>query len=317
MVLMSAAARAADPGLAVPNSAEINDQKVGSVLVFNYYGSNAANLAAENTRFTITNTNTIGFTRIRLFFVNGASGQSDQELICLTANQTASFLASDVDPGVRGFLIAVAIDGVGCPINYNYLAGESYVKFSSGHAANLPAEAIAALTFNPAACFVVGPTATLNFDGTNYNRLPRALAIDKIRGAADANSMMLILNRIGGNLAAPAGAAQLGTIGGEAIDDLGAAFPFSFATAAPQRVATLSNTFPVTSPPLDSVIPAGRTGWMTLHHNTDDAGLLGACINFNPNSATSAAAFRGGHNLRKLTLSTTNSLIVPLSAPPC
>ncbi len=315
LALCAVTGRAADPGGGIPAASELNDQKTGSVLIFNFYTSSALNPASENSKFNLTNHNPGASAFIHLIFVNGSSGAPADSFICLTANQTVTFLASDVDPGTRGFLVAVAIgSGNGCPVNFNFLSGEAAVKMASGHAANLAAEAIAAIAANPTTCMAGQTSATLNFDGVNYNRLPRLLALDKIRNLADNNSMLLILNRIGGNIATCC-AATLGTINGELLDDMSNVASFNF-TGAPQRVQTLSDTFPATVPVFSAMIPVGRTGWMTLS-SPSDIGLLGALINFNPNSFSNAAAFLGGHNLRKLTLSTTNSLIVPVFTPVC
>lgn len=311
-VFLASMSKAADPGLALPNNSEINDQKAGSVLIYNLYTSNALTPEMENTRITITNNNPLSAAFIHIFLVDGASGSPADTFICLTPNQTASFLATNIDPGIRGYLVMIAVSSAtGCPINFNFLSGDCYVKFASGHAANLPAEAVSAIAATPAVC---GGSSTLNFDGVNYNQLPRTLALDKIRSPGNGNSMLLILNRIGGDLGS--GAAILGTVNGELIDDLAASVPFTFTTNAPQRFSTLSDTLPMTAPVFSSFIPAGRTGWMTLF-NASDVGILGAMINFNPNTASSALAFRGGHNLRKLTLSTTTAVTMPVFVPPC
>jgi hypothetical protein len=42
-------------------------------------------------------------------------------------------------------------------------------------------------------------TATLRFDGVQYSRLPRALALDNLYSPLDGNDMLLIVNRISGN----------------------------------------------------------------------------------------------------------------------
>ena len=101
--------------------------------------------------------------------------------LCLTANQTASFLASDLDPGTTGYLVAVAVDCVlGCPINFNCLIGDEYIKMASGHVANLGAESIASQSKTPVVCDANSTTATINFDGMKYNRIPRVLALDSV-----------------------------------------------------------------------------------------------------------------------------------------
>ena len=52
------------------------------------------------------------------FNVSDWSGDS---YICLTANQTASFLASDIDPGTVGYILAIATDGDGIPVAFDWL----------------------------------------------------------------------------------------------------------------------------------------------------------------------------------------------------
>jgi len=41
---------------------------------------------------------------VHLFFVDGATCSIADSLVCLTPNQTASFLASDIDPGTTGYI---------------------------------------------------------------------------------------------------------------------------------------------------------------------------------------------------------------------
>src|SRR5262249_47992081 len=153
------------PGQPFPDSSEVSDQKAGSVLVYNLYTSSATSSTAQNTRINLTNVSPTDQVAVHLFFVDGATCSIADSFVCLTPNQTTSFLASDIDPGTTGYLIAVASDCVtGCPIAFNCLIGDAYVKFSTGHAANLGAEALAAVSPNPAACDGNSVTANLNFD---------------------------------------------------------------------------------------------------------------------------------------------------------
>src|SRR6185369_2279008 len=165
LVIMSSFALAADPGLALPASSEVSDQKQGSVLVYNSYTSGATSGNTQNTRINITNTSTASSVSVHLFFVSDGCSIADS-FICLTATQTATFLASDVDPGVSGYIVAVATDANGCPRAFNWLIGDEYIKFTTGHAANLGAEAFAAL-FNgtSAACDSNTVLTGVIFDG--------------------------------------------------------------------------------------------------------------------------------------------------------
>jgi hypothetical protein len=304
-----------DVGLGFPADSEISDQKAGSVLLFPIYTSDAANPNRENTRVSITNTHGTERACIHLFGIDGSSCAVADAYICLTPNQTTTFLASDIDPGNRGYFVAIATDcETGLPKAFNYLIGDSYVKFSSGHAANLGAEAISAVMWNPAGANPNVRSVTLNFDGMSYNRLPQILAVDNIGSQIDGNSTMLIVNRIGGDLAV--GASAVGSLFGFIFNDQEVGFSFTVNAGDCQLKQTLSNSFPRTLTPFASVIPAGRTGWMKFWSN-NDYGLFGAVINFNPNTGANANAYSQGHNLHKLSLTPSATLTIPVVVPFC
>lgn len=312
-------ARGADPGTVYPPSSEVSDHKPGSILFFNFYTSSASS-NTQNTQFSLTNTSTASAAFVHLFLV-AENGPPADFFVCLAATATKSFLASDVDPGVSGFMVAVAVDVItGCPLSFNFLSGEATIKLATGHQASLGAEAFAALyTGNYPGCDANSVTATLSFTGTvnfDYNRAPRMLAIDKLRSRADGNETLLVLNRFGGNL--QIGNAGLFQIAGVLYNDQAAPFTFVIpgSTVLAQVRGILSNTFPVTSPGYESVIPAGRLGWMKLYPGSD-AGMLGAVLNFNANAGASANAFNGGRNLRKLTFTTSATFTMPVFPPDC
>ena len=318
LMMMAAAALAADPGAAYPNTSELSDQKAGSVLVYNLYTSGATSGNAQNTRVNITNVSSTNSQLVHLFFVADTCQIADS-YICLTPNQTASFLASDVDPGVTGYIVAVSVDSNGCPRGFNSLIGDEYVKTSTGHAANLGAVAFAALYSGTSSVCAdsVPTTAQLNFDGSttsgsSYNMVPRVLAASNIPSRADGNDTLVVLNRFGGNLAT--GASTLSTVFGLLYDDSESVFSFSVSGGCQLR-GSLSNTFPRTTPRFETVIPAGRSGWAKVWGGSD-IGILGAIINTNPNAAANAGAFNGGRNLHTLTL-TTATATIPVFPPSC
>lgn len=315
LVVMSSMALAADPGLPYPATSEASDQKAGSLLFYNAYTSGATSGNTENTRINITNTNVNFAAFVHLYFVSEGCSIADS-YICLTANQTASFLTSDVDPGVRGYIVAVAVDGrVGCPISFNFLIGDEYLKAGT-YSANLGAVAFSALYDGVLpGCDVNSVTAAINFTGAagGYNLVPAVLALDNVGSRADGNDTVLILNRVGGNLGI--GASTLGTLFGLLYDDAENVLSFSV-TGGCQLRSPLSNNFPRTTPRFETFIPAGRTGWLKVYNQTGAVGILGAAVNANPNAATSAGAFVSGHNLHHLTL-TTASYVVPVFPPSC
>ncbi|MEK7833578.1 MAG: hypothetical protein AAB401_20995, partial [Acidobacteriota bacterium] len=236
--------------------------------------------------------------------------------ICLTPNQTASFLASDLDPGISGYIVAVASNPDGTPANFNYLVGDEYVKFTSGHTANLGAIAFSKLN-DANVIDTTGSLAALFFDGLplagSYNRVARTLADDNVGSRADGNDTLVIINRIGGNLGI--GAATLGTLFGLFYDDAENVLSFSV-TGSCQLRNSLSNNFPRLAPRFETFIPAGRTGWFKVFSQSD-IGILGAAINTNPNAASSAGAFNSGHNLHHLTLTAAATYVIPVFPPSC
>ena len=298
-------------GNPLPPGTASSDQKAGSVLAFPVFTSSAIAPQAQNTRLSITNTEPTRQAYVHLFFVGDGCSVADN-FICLTAQQTMAFTASDFDPGTTGYVIAVATDSAGCPANFNFLIGDEYVKFQTGHAANLGAQAFAALAgMQP--CAAGATSATINFDGVSYSMAPRAVSMDNVPSRYDGNDTLLIINRLGGDLRV--GASTLGTLFGLAYDDVESVI--SLATVGGCQ---FTRSFPFCSFPrqcfFNSFIPAGRSGWLRLYSQADIA-IFGAMINLNQNSREQANAYNQGHNLHTLTLTNAASITIPVIPPNC
>jgi hypothetical protein len=315
LTVMASAAFAADPGLPFPWDSQVSDQKAGSVLYYNYYTSSTATPNRVNTRVNITNTNSTSAVFVHLFFVDAGCAVADR-YICLTQNQTTTFLTSQEDPNTTGYLVAIAVNGDGCPINFNYLIGDEYFK-TADFAGNIGAEAFSALYGTTGSvlpeCNLNSTSATLNFNGVQYNRAPRVVALDNIPAPDDGNGTWLILNRVGGDLRISA--STVGSVIALLFDDEENPYSTTF-TVGCQLVRRLDDAFPRVSPRFRVVIPAGQSGWMKLYASSD-FGLLGAQVTSNTNVANAAGAFGGAHNLHKLTLSAANSITIPIFNPAC
>jgi hypothetical protein len=301
-ICMTVTAPQSGPGALPLATTPGNQQKPGSILIYNLYTS-AANAVQSDTRITLTNTNPVNSAYVHLFFVDGTTCAVADQFVKLTQNQTVSLQLSDIDPGVTGYIIGVVTDPYGCPIIGNDLIGEAFVKFESGHKANLPALGISALSAGTQICNANSVTATLAFDGVQYNELPRGLAIDNLPPLATGNSTMVVVNRIGGDLTV--GAQLVGTIGGLLFDDAEASQSFVLAGGSCQLRGVLGNNFPRTAPRYTTVIPAGRSGWMKFWA-TEDQAITGVMIN------EAVSGFSGGHNLHTLTTTATASITIPV-----
>ncbi len=150
------------PGALPPADAAVSDQKAGSVLFYNIYTSNPADLTHQNTRINITNTDPARSAVVHLFFVDGSNCSPADFLYLPDAESDPKLHGSGCKIPARPVTSwAVASDPItGCPINFNFLIGDEFVKFSSGHQANLGAESFAALSNTlPPACIAGSGTA--------------------------------------------------------------------------------------------------------------------------------------------------------------
>lgn len=321
VLLLSGVVGAAEPGNPVPDAALLSDQKPGSVLFYNLYRSSFAATGVtvtEETDLHLLNAHESRAVTVRLFLVNGATGAVRSESFCLGANQGVSLLASQLDPGVGGYAVAVAIDAAtGCPVSHNFLLGNAYFRLATGHFGKLNAVAVAAqFTGLLGGCGGGAGTANLIFDGSaaGYNRLPRALALESFNSRADGNDTLLVVQRVSGNLAGSVG--NIGAVAGVVLDGGANEFEFNASLAAPQLRTSLTNNFPPLEIPLEVLIPAGGSGWLKLWATTE-LPLLGAALNLNQNSLGQASAFNTARNLVPLTLTASSSLTVPVNPQLC
>lgn len=320
----------AGPGACIPHRNPTDDGKPGSVLFAGLYTSGASSSDPQNnTRVNLTNTHPSLSVTVHLFFVDGATCSIADSFLCLTANHTTSFLMSDIDPGTRGYMMALAVDGPpgfaggtnsGCPISFNYLIGNANIKFTGSprRDIDLESEAVASQFGSPVpTCDPNKPFAELFFDGTprGYAQLPRVLAADSLPSRADGNDTILFLARIDGNWGV--GLQPLGTIFGLLYNDEENVVSFNLNAGTCLLRTTLSNSTLRTTPRYEQFLSAGRTGWMKVYAANENAAIVGAIHNRNDNSQTSPGAFEGGHNLHILRLQPSAVITVPVFPPSC
>lgn len=242
----------------------------------------------------MTNTHPTSPVFVQLFFVDGTSGGVAQQSLSLSPNQTFSFLAGEVDPGVTGSLLAVAVDARGCPRRFNHLIGEVAVRFDGGASALVGAIGVPALATGEMPCSADASTVPLRFDGQMYAPFGRALAVNGLGSPADGQRAWLVVNRLGGALGG-GDTTPTESLFGLLYDDREVAASFQLPMGGRQLRGLLGNQFPRTTPRYDRLIPAGRAGWMRLA-TVDDSGISGLLL------TDSLSGFRAGHNLHVLTI---------------
>ena len=238
---------------------------LGSVLAYPYYTSSASNPNAQNTTFTITNTNTQQSVIVNLLFIEGATGTGNYYFRTLNANQTVTFRASDFDRGATGYLLAVASNYNGysyCPIPFNFLRGTATVTTTSGYGGTV--NAIPIRGFTAPTCSGQSFTSQLNFNGTQYDRFPSQLTADSIYSASSSASTLLVTSAIGGTLFGESRASSLGALSGTVVDSSLITYNYSDQRSSSQLVAELGSQYPLTNPRLNQILSPGEAGKLTM-----------------------------------------------------
>jgi uncharacterized protein YegL len=285
------------------------DAKPGSFLFYNLYASDIAKPGSENTLITVTNTNEDISVIVRLFFVDSASGLPESFFLCLPPGHHRNLLASEYDPGNKGFVVAVAVGADGHPVRYNHLIGSANIKLATGHQAQLTAIGFSAYADNPGEYDDFEETSTLKFDGQKYDFSPRVLAIQNFASPADASTIMIV-NRFGGNLTKTEPVGNFGSPTAVLYNDIERAFNVGLSGGACQTRNELRDGYPRVLPRFSQIITTGRTGWMRFS-SPEGKGIIGASI------TTAARSLRnGGTNLHQVALWDRESYVIPVVAPP-
>ena len=308
----------------------VSENKLGSVLFFNYYVSDSLS-STINTRISITNANPVQDITLHVFFIDSVSCNVADFFLCLTRNQTTTFIASDMDPNVTGYIVVVAVDSEGRPTSFNYLGGEEYTVAPTGHRFSLAAVA-AARRDGPYSSPVNadGASSTMFFNGDQYDFLPQAMMIDSFPsqvaavGSSLGDTRMYIYSPLTNLITG--GSLFSGSLFFLIFDDQenshSGQLPLNcYIASDKQRITSVR-----TVPNVNAIVPSGRTGWARFFaigsrtvlcdpsgttKTVDGAPLLGAV-------ATKLSAYNGGHNLRYMTnFAQGYSITLPLVPPDC
>ena len=273
-----------------------SDQKAGSVLFFAKYISDAVDPIHENTQIHITNTHPMSDVDVDLYFVDGSTGSVAHARLTLGPSQTGSFLASDLDPGVVGYIVAVA-NFTGVPVRFNHLVGDAYIHEIDGQVAMLPAMAVNRIPRDDVR-LTSEISADLIFDGREYERLPQVVAVSSFNSQTTHDSTLVTFVP---NPHLGVTVNESSTITALIYDDTARVRSTSFITRAYRRTPLLSLRI---SEDLNNFVKAGRTGWIKLM-TTAERPLLGAIFTRGPQ-------FNGAMNFRHISLLPSYTITVPV-----
>ncbi len=289
----------------------LGDQKPGSVLFFNRFTSNASNPGREDSRINITNTSPTTGVQVRLFLVNGATCQTTEIELCLAAQETASLLMSDIDPGVRGYIIAVATNLQGQPIQFNWLTGNVVIRqlaSNNGVSYNSMLAAVAVAKRKEGAVANINGVAEMSFDDANYDRLPGQIAFDSVPSQVSAaNATTLSVYRPITDLTGSVPNAGVQITGwsknaqGQVVSSTG-----NLSSACYSDV--VMTTFRLQPTPISQLLPSGATAWFSASSN-DLLPLMGTQFN--------SGDFNSGNNARPLSFSSEYKIRIIVSGVTC
>ena len=286
------------------NQIEVSDQKPGSMLVYPYYTSNAQTKA--DTRITLSNLGQANV-GVHVFFLRGSDCQQSDQFICLTKGASISFKASEQDPETTGYVIAVAVDGMGRPISWNGLIGNAFVS-AGDNVGNYGAEAFAStlkagsLTDSNAV-----DTAVLRLNGATYDRGADQFAVE-IQSPNDATGQTIVHASLNGDISAAgvSGISQSGTGLLWRGDEKQGSF-VRFISGNCQSINTISATAPRVPTGLGVFLSKGSIGTLTYATSNASVGLL---------LTPKTNAWSGIRTLHK-TRTKDSSLTIPVFMPVC
>lgn len=278
----------------------------GSVLVFNYYASSTTiadstgQLVVNDTTMSITNTSSTSTVNLHLFFV--ANGGSADMTMCLVPGLTQPMKASEIDPLNSGYLIVVATDLNGVPINFNNLTGQTALSINSGLTTGYPAQVIEALSGTPAVAS--GYNSTLNFDGVSYGKLPRAVGVNPVLKPGGMNQNFVVINRLAGNLNSQIG--PLGSLDWLLTNNTNSRNSTANTLGGTQLQAILSDFSP---PGLFTTLKGKQTGNLRVW-TTNDLAVSGIFIRFR--DVGGVKTLDGAGNLNTVTVTDSAKLTIPV-----
>ncbi len=274
----------------------VTDLKPGSVLFFNRYTSSPNNPLQGDTQINITNVNQSREAFLHVFFIDGSTCAITDWSMSLTPNQTTSFQMSYYDPGITGYVVVVATDGI-VPTQFNSLIGTAYIRESDGRTAILQAISIAKRAPDNILPKDDG-SYSLIFNGVIYEQLPATVAVSSFNSQSTDFSSLTIYS--------PTNDLTYGSVDSISVFTLifnemekSISSSFAFRCYKTENFNVLFNR----GGGINNHVPSGRTGWIRM--SASGRPLLGSVI-------TKGPVFSGGYNLHPITLLGSYEITLPV-----
>ena len=297
-LILSLSALAIFSASALAQGAVINtsDMRPGSILFFNRYISSTGTPGQGDTQINVTNVSATLFASFHLFLVDGSTCTIADFSGGLTPNQTMSFKMSEYDPGITGYIVLVATDG-SVPTQFNFLIGNAYIRENDGRQAVLQAVSVVKHSEGSVEPKNDGSFSML-FNGTEYERLPSALAVTSFNSeTTDSNTLSIYSPTRDLTL----GSTEAVSIFSLLFDDNEKSLSSSFVVRC-YRTDTLTTLFNRLGG-INRHVPTGKTGWIKL--NATNRPLLGSVV-------FKGRVFAGGYNLPAIALLPSYEISLPV-----
>ena len=270
----------------------------GSVLVFPYYTSTTD--GSKETLITVNNSSAQPAI-LHLFYVVGCAPTESYATLAPNASRTFSMAAESA--GQTGYLIVVAVDGNGNPIQSNNFTGQATLR-DGDYVGNYDAEVFRANSATPAAINGNG-TATLHFNGTGYDQVAGKY-IPTIKSPVDVAGQKIVTVGMAGSITngTLSGASQVGVGIVRASTGRVGSFISAF-TGQCQASGIIADRFPRTPSGLNVTVPSSATA--TVEFNVGG----GTGLMLTPQTAPGGAKII---SLPKATMISAN-LTIPVSRP--
>lgn len=307
------------PGLARTGSAgpktAASSSKAGSVLFFHKFAGDAHRPSEANTLLTITNTNPRDAVAVRLLLLANCS--ATDQFFSLGPNQTRTILTTRENAGNGGYAVAMAVNSIGLPTQFNWLIGSASVRDNQDREISLNAFAVAKRTAGPVAINGDGE-GELNFDGTEYDRLPKTIALDNIPNQNIEGSSALATSV---ELYSPSGTPDAGDY--SAVKITATAFDQSGKSYAEviDNICGLSASLGDVwfDTPISEIVTAGRPGWATFKATALESGESVPMLGLSLTEKIGGAAWHNARQMQVLEWLDTFKMkvaVVPVSDPP-